>query len=70
MTEARRKRIRQTLKATRERRTFQIPCVYQLKLTKFNKTDIQLLDQLFFRGEMVLQFCDSRYTKQTELNGS
>ena len=51
MTDAKRKRIQQTLQATKQRRKRQIPHVFELKLTKLSKQVQEFLERLFYEAK-------------------
>lgn len=43
--------IKESIKATKEKRKFQLPKVYQLKLQNLSNNDIELLDRLFLEAK-------------------
>jgi len=45
------KKIKQTLKQTREKRKLQIPKVFQLKLQNLSRADLQTLERLFLEAK-------------------
>jgi len=56
MEKVKSKKIRETLKQTKERRKYQIPRVYQLKLQNLSQKDIENLDRLFLEAKWLYNY--------------
>ena len=56
MKQSKIKKIKETLKKTRERRKHQTPCVYQLKLQDLSTKDKELLDRLFIEAKWLYNY--------------